>query len=117
MSPPAVIRNPRNLLEWTSKYKITYTFSPNFLIAQIVRDLSASPPAGSLDLTSVKAFISGGEAVPVKTAVELTNILTQHGARRDVLRAGFGMTETCVCFVIHSNISQAHRLITGWMHI
>ncbi|EKM78142.1 hypothetical protein AGABI1DRAFT_61174 [Agaricus bisporus var. burnettii JB137-S8] len=95
VSPPAVIRNPRNLLEWTSKYKITYTFSPNFLIAQIVRDLSASPPAGSLDLTSVKAFISGGEAVPVKTAVELTNILTQHGARRDVLRAGFGMTETC----------------------
>jgi acyl-CoA synthetase (AMP-forming)/AMP-acid ligase II len=42
------------------------------------------------------AFISGGEAVPVKTAVEFTNILERFGAPRDALRGGFGMTETCV---------------------
>ncbi|KAF9446751.1 acetyl-CoA synthetase-like protein [Macrolepiota fuliginosa MF-IS2] len=95
VSPAAIIRNPRNLLEWTSKYQVTYTFSPNFLIAQLVRDFTSSVPINPLDLSSVRAFISGGEAVPVKTAVEFTDILTQLGARRDVLRAGFGMTETC----------------------
>ncbi|KAF5359112.1 hypothetical protein D9756_003159 [Leucocoprinus leucothites] len=95
VAPVAIIRTPRNLLEWTSKYRITYTFSPNFLIAQIVRDFATSLPTTPLDLSPVRAFISGGEAVPVKTAVEFTDILVQFGARRDVLRAGFGMTETC----------------------
>ncbi|KAJ3569707.1 hypothetical protein NP233_g4878 [Leucocoprinus birnbaumii] len=94
VAPVAIVRTPRNLLDWTSKYRITYTFSPNFLIAQIVRDFSAALPTIPLDLSPVRAFISGGEAVPVKTAVEFTDILAQFGARRDVLRAGFGMTET-----------------------
>ncbi|KAF9469572.1 acetyl-CoA synthetase-like protein [Collybia nuda] len=95
VSPPSIIRNPRNLLEWCSKLKITYTFSPNFLLAQICRDLAdPSSDNNEIDLSCVRAFISGGEAVPVKTAIEFTNILERFGAPRDVLRAGFGMTET-----------------------
>ncbi|KAG5636308.1 putative NRPS-like protein biosynthetic cluster [Sphagnurus paluster] len=70
--------------------------SPNFLLAQICRDVAANPyEDGALNLSSVWAFISGGEAVPVKTAVEFTDILEHHGAPRTVLRGGFGMTETC----------------------
>ncbi|KAG5643505.1 putative secondary metabolism biosynthetic enzyme [Asterophora parasitica] len=95
VSPSAIIRNPRNLLDWVSKLKISYTFSPNFLLAQIIRDLVTTPyEDNALDLSSVRAFISGGEAVPVKTAVEFTDILERFGAPRDVLRGGFGMTET-----------------------
>ncbi|KAF5385011.1 hypothetical protein D9615_001029 [Tricholomella constricta] len=95
VSPSAIIRNPRNLLDWCSKLKITYTFSPNFLLAQICRDVAASPyEENAIDLSSVRAFISGGESVPVKTAVEFTDILEGFGAPRNVLRGGFGMTET-----------------------
>lgn len=89
--------NPRNLLDWCSKLAITYSFSPNFLIAQICRDTAATPfPTGSIDLTPMKAFISGGESVPIKTATEFADVIEQYGAPRDALRAGFGMSETGV---------------------
>ncbi|KAF8079199.1 acetyl-CoA synthetase-like protein [Lyophyllum atratum] len=95
VSPSAIIRKPRNLLDWCSRLKISYTFSPNFLLAQICRDVAASPyEASAIDLSSVRAFISGGESVPIKTAVEFTDILESLGAPRNVLRGGFGMTET-----------------------
>lgn len=67
-------------------------------MAQICRELVASPryPAGSLDLSQMIAFISGGEAVPIKTAIEFTDVLELYGAPRNSLRAGFGMSETGV---------------------
>jgi acyl-CoA synthetase (AMP-forming)/AMP-acid ligase II len=67
------------------------------LLAQICRDVASNPyDAKTIDLSSIEVLISGGEAVPVKTAVEFTDILEQLGAPRNSLRAGFGMTETAV---------------------
>ncbi|OJT07761.1 Polyketide synthase PksJ [Trametes pubescens] len=95
VSPSAIIHRPFNLLEWTSRFGITYSFSPNFLIAQLCRDQTvATTPAGALDLSALVAFISGGEAVPLKTAIEFANLLERFGAPRNALRAGFGMSET-----------------------
>ncbi|KAH8114413.1 AMP-dependent synthetase and ligase [Phellopilus nigrolimitatus] len=95
VSPSAIISYPRRLLDWCSTLHISYTFSPNFLLAQICRDAAAIPYAdGSLDLSCIRVFISGGEAVPVNTAVEFSNIIERFGAPRDSLRGGFGMTET-----------------------
>ena len=76
--------------------QISYTFSPNFLLGQICRDFSKAQNAKAMDLSCVKVLISGGEAVPTKTAVEFTAILEGLGAPRNALRAGFGMTETGV---------------------
>ncbi|KAH9849416.1 AMP-dependent synthetase and ligase [Lenzites betulinus] len=95
VSPSAIIHRPLNLLEWCSRYGITYSFSPNFLIAQLCKDQSvATMPAGALNLSALVAFISGGEAVPIKTAIEFANLIERFGAPRNSLRAGFGMSET-----------------------
>lgn len=97
VSSMAIVQRPTNLLEWCSTLRITYTFSPNFLVAQLCRDIStAQDTLSAVDLSRLKIFISGGEAVPVKTAVEFADILERCGAPRDALRAGFGMTETGV---------------------
>ena len=97
VSSMAIIQRPINLLEWCSKLTITYTFSPNFLIAQLCRDVSAAPSSlRATNLSSLRVFISGGEAVPVRTAVDFADLLERCGAPRDALRAGFGMTETGV---------------------
>lgn len=73
-------------------------------MAQICRDVAAEPYSeGSLDLSHLAAFISGGESVPVKTGVEFSDLLQQFGARRNVLRPGFGMTETCVRISFNSS--------------
>ena len=48
-----------------------------------------------IDLSHLKAFISGGEANPVDTAQRLTKQLWLYGTQGEVIRPGFGMTETC----------------------
>ena len=119
IAPAAIIKNPRNLLSFCSRYRISYTFSPNFLLAQICRDITAAPYVPkSLDLSSMMAFISGGEAVPVKTAVDFADIFEQFGAPRDVLRGGFGMTETCVCNLdFYIELSTIADRSVGGMHL
>ncbi|KAI0635108.1 AMP-dependent synthetase and ligase [Trametes polyzona] len=95
VSPAAIVQRPFNLLEWCSWYRISYSFSPNFLIAQLCRDPHVgATPSRALDLSSLVAFISGGEAVPIKTAIEFADLLERFGAPRNALRAGFGMSET-----------------------
>jgi len=55
------------------------------------------PPEASfdepIDFSNLRALISGGEAVPMKTASHSPTFWKRFGARRDVLRAGFGMSE------------------------
>ncbi|EKM53033.1 uncharacterized protein PHACADRAFT_147361 [Phanerochaete carnosa HHB-10118-sp] len=95
VTPSAIVQRPQNLLEWCSRLRITYSFSPNFLIAQLCRDVAAAQyGAHEIDLSSLVALISGGESVPVKTAVEFADLLERYGAPRNALRAGFGMSET-----------------------
>ncbi len=121
VSPSAIIHRPFNLLEWTSRFGITYSFSPNFLIAQLCRDQTvATTPAGALDLSALVAFISGGEAVPLKTAIEFANLLERFGAPRNALRAGFGMSETGVGIRIPSSVlalTGTFLNLTGWLHL
>ncbi|KAJ7599203.1 AMP-dependent synthetase and ligase [Mycena floridula] len=93
LSPSAIIHRPVLLLELVSRLKITYIFSPNFLLAQILRDHREYRDS-TLDFSRLVAFISGGEAVPMDTAVEFADLLENHGAQRNVLRGGFGMSET-----------------------
>ena len=82
-------------------------------MAQICREVVASPyPAGSLDLSHMIAFISGGEAVPIKTAIEFADILERYGVPRNVLRAGFGMSETGVSELVLYMVPGGHSLLT-----
>lgn len=100
VSSAAVIRRPWNLLEWCSRYRITSTFSPNFLIAQILSQDSSrvitSSTCSHLDLSALRCFVTGGESNPVRTGVEFADLLERYGSPRTTLRAAFGMTETGV---------------------
>ena len=109
--PGSIVGNPHNLLIWAHKLRITYTFSPNFLLAQILRN-TVTTPLPSIDLSQLGVLISGGEAVPLSTAVSFANLLERFGARRDVLRAGFGMSETAAgC--IYDTKPQPQAVIDG----
>ncbi|KAF7346973.1 Acetyl-CoA synthetase-like protein [Mycena venus] len=95
ISPKAIIAKPNLLLEWSSRLGITYTFSPNFLMARLLKDQATDPLPSSLDLSRLRALISGGESVPMSIGVAFADLLETFGAPRDTLRAGFGMSETC----------------------
>ena len=89
---------PSMFVSLLSKHRAGYTFAPNFFLAALRKSLET--PAGSkvcdgADLSNLRAFISGGEANVVETCDGVTKILSYYGVEGDVIRPGFGMTETC----------------------
>lgn len=92
--------NPRMFLKLLSKHQVGYTFAPNFFLAVLRRLLDEERASGvtnpeKLDLSQLKAFIAGAEAIVVETCAGLTNLLRDYGVEGDILRPGFGMTELC----------------------
>ena len=94
-----IISDPLFFLELIDKYRVTQTFTPNFLLGQIVSiiDRTSSLPdkIQNLSLSCLKHIISGGEAVVCKTGERFLSLLEDLGLNRSVLWPAFGMTETC----------------------
>jgi acyl-CoA synthetase (AMP-forming)/AMP-acid ligase II/thioesterase domain-containing protein len=92
-----ILGEPIELLRMISKYRVTMTFIPNFLLPQLVSgaEYLSGRTGGALDLTCMRKIISGGEAIVCATAQSFLNRFASHGLDRSVLWPGFGMTETC----------------------
>ena len=89
---------PSAFVTLLSKHRVAHTFAPNFFLAALRKSLETS--AGSkfcdgADLSSLRAVISGGEANVVETCDAVTKLLSYYGVEGEVIRPGFGMTETC----------------------
>ena len=89
---------PSTFVNFLSKHRASYTFAPNFFLAALRKSLET--PAGSklcdrADLSKLTALISGGEANVVETCDAVTRLLSCYGVEGDIIRPGFGMTETC----------------------
>ncbi len=89
---------PSTFVNLLSKHGVGYTFAPNFFLAALRKSLES--PTGSkfcdgADLSKLRALISGGEANVVETCDAVTKLLGYYGAEGNVIRPGFGMTETC----------------------
>ncbi|KAI9819462.1 MAG: putative NRPS-like protein biosynthetic cluster [Pycnora praestabilis] len=102
--------DPIFFLELINKHRVAYTFAPNFFMASIKRALENSGRRHSthdvhvegsvdkrfdFDLSCLRALVSGGEANVVDTCEILTQELRPYGVKGDIIRPGFGMTETC----------------------
>lgn len=89
---------PSRFVSLLGKHRVAYTFAPNFFLAALRKSLQT--PAGSklcdgADLSAFRALISGGETNVVETCDAVTKLLSHYNVDRDVIRPGFGMTETC----------------------
>ncbi|KAI0138095.1 acetyl-CoA synthetase-like protein [Hypoxylon sp. NC0597] len=81
------------------QHRVSVTFAPNFFLdlvtAQILeRDPELRNPE-QLDLSSLRALFSGGEANVFKTAVDLTRVFQAYGTKAEFLCPGYGLTESC----------------------
>ena len=92
-----LLLNPREFVDLISLHRVTYTFAPNFFLSSLERSYTHSVEAhtSTIDLSSLRCLISGDEANLVETCAALTRILRQFGVPPNVIRPGFGMTETC----------------------
>ena len=95
-----LLLDPRMFLTMISKHSVTHSFAPNFFLASLRAALEKPEPFGSTsepDLARFRILISGGEANVVETASALTLLFRKYNLPEDteVIRPGFGMTETC----------------------
>ncbi|PVH79773.1 putative non-ribosomal peptide synthase-like protein [Cadophora sp. DSE1049] len=99
-----VLHHPLCFLEKIHQHRVSYTFAPNFFLGTLVTKLSNTVsstsqentrPINRLDLSCLRALISGGEANVVQTCADLTRLLQSYNAPENFIRPGFGMTETC----------------------
>jgi len=99
--PADILADPISFLRLIDGHRVTMTFTPNFLLGHIVgafrsqdRDRSEFLPP-TLDLSSLRRIISGGEAVVVETGRRFLELLAPYGLAGTALWPAFGMTETC----------------------
>lgn len=90
-----LLKEPLNFIRLLDLHKVVYTFAPNFFLAKIRESLASAGPGFNADLSCLRALISGGESNVVTTCDNLTQDLRRFGLQAEVIRPGFGMTETC----------------------
>lgn len=93
--PAAMLQEPLEFLRLLDVHKVAYTFAPNFFLTKVRDSLHSARTSFKADLSHLRALISGGESNVVATCDALTKELGRFGLRGEVIRPGFGMTETC----------------------
>ena len=81
------------------KHRVSYTFAPNFFLAllskRVVELESNSKNYIQLDLSNLRTVFTGGEANVVETCATLTQQLQRFHVTGEVIKPGYGLTETC----------------------
>ena len=90
---------PLRFIRLIHEHRVTFTFAPNFFLAKLRRALVDSgtsfPGEAKIDLSCLRGILSGGEANVVGTCAALAEKLSLFGAPSNVIRPGYGLTETC----------------------
>jgi acyl-CoA synthetase (AMP-forming)/AMP-acid ligase II len=68
------------------------------------------PRRSIVDMSNLRALISGGESNVVQTCDTLTELLQHFGAPKSFIRPGFGMTETCAGSIYNAVDCPAYDL-------
>ncbi|QKX58548.1 uncharacterized protein TRUGW13939_05673 [Talaromyces rugulosus] len=93
-----IVASPLRFLDLLSFHQVCRSFAPNSFLASLVSTLEAEnrqPITTTWDLSHLTVLASGGEANDVRTCVAASELFAAHGAPRNVITPGFGMTETC----------------------
>lgn len=90
-----LISSPTTFLSLLHRHKISRTFAPNFFLAKLVSAVQNKEAHKDWDLSNLTILATGGEDNNVDTCIAASSLLRAHGAIRNVITPGFGMTETC----------------------
>jgi acyl-CoA synthetase (AMP-forming)/AMP-acid ligase II len=98
---PPDLRNPRQWLELITEVRATFTVSPDFGYRNCVRNVRDT---ADLDLTSLKAALSGAEPVRVSTI----EAFERHFGLKDVIAPCYGLAEATLAVAVHPRATPIH---------
>lgn len=99
-----ILKNPLKWLDFCDQYRVTMTWSPLFAFSLINKHIDLDTDYG-WDLSSIKNFISGGEANVAKTLHLFLKNLEKYGFSPDCVVPAFGMTETSSGITYYRDLS------------
>ncbi len=97
MTPIHFILKPLRWLQAMSKYKCGYSYAPPFGFDMCMRKITPEDLEG-LDLSSMVSIVIGAEPVHYTATKEFNEFFAKYGLKSDVVRPGFGMSETVIMF-------------------
>lgn len=98
ISTPLILEKPLLWLELISKYQVTHSWAPNFAYKLVINEMNKSFDSNlSIDLSSLKELVTGGEMVSGLTLKSFSQLLKPLGLNSGVLTPSFGMAESCTC--------------------
>lgn len=98
IDPAPILADPLLFLRIIHGYRVSMTFTPNFLLGKIAEELSEASKAEELqswDLSCLRHIISGGEPNPVSTGARFLELLAPAKLAATALWPAFGMSESC----------------------
>jgi acyl-CoA synthetase (AMP-forming)/AMP-acid ligase II/thioesterase domain-containing protein len=106
VGPQFILSEPLRFLKLIDSFRVTVTFTPNFLMGKINDAIAQESHDLPIDLSSIRHIICGGEAVVCATGRRFLDQLEPFGLDRKVLLPAFGMTETCAGSVFSGDFPQ-----------
>ncbi len=101
-----ILQNPLRWLDLVEKHRVTVTFAPNFAFG-LINQLSEEIASQKRNLSSIRFFLNGAEAIVSKTARRFLEILQPHGLHPRAMRPAWGMSETSSGVTYSENFSLA----------
>ncbi len=88
-----VINEPTGFLYLLARYRIGYTFAPNFFLRAVVRAFEKLEKIPEWDLRYLRVIMCAGEANRVSTIKEADTIITSLGGPSHTLKTAYGLSE------------------------
>ena len=94
-----MIEDSTNFLRLLEKHHVSYKFAPSFFLALLSKCVAElendSKNYTQFDLSNLRTVFTGGEVNVVETCATLTQQLHRFHVTGEVIKPGYGLTETC----------------------
>jgi len=98
-----ILNNPLKWLDLLEKYKVTFTWSPNFGYKLVAEHLKKTDR--KWDLSSVKFFMNAAEQVTLPVVKEFLSLTKDFGVPEQAMQPAYGMAETCTAMQYKNDFS------------
>ncbi len=100
-----VLTDPLLWLKAMSRYRVTFSWAPNFAYQRVLDALQSCDGALDLDLSCISILMNAGEQVLAPVVKSFSAALAPYGLRSDAVQPAFGMAEACTCMTYNNNAS------------
>ena len=100
-----ILNNPLKWLDLLEKYRVTFTWSPNFGYKLVAEQLKKTDR--QWDLSSVRFFMNAAEQVTLPVVEEFLSLTKDFGVPEHAMQPAYGMAETCTAMQYKNDFSVA----------